>query len=154
MPRSPYSRHPLHPLIALALAFLAVALLALFAMDAIGYAYRRIGVSQGALFSLIWLSLVGGFINLPVAKLRGRETVEMSEIKVFGVRYRIPMVRRQDGTILAVNLGGALIPAGLSVYLLMADGVWWQAAVAVVFVAAVVHVIARPHDSLGAVVPK
>lgn len=122
-------------------------------LDAITYAYRRIGIGQGSLFTLIWLSLLGGFVNIPVARLPGRETLGVGEIVVFGVRYRVPVVRRQQATILAVNLGGAVIPTGLSVYLLVKNDVWWQAAIAVAFVAAVVHAIARPVPGLGIAVP-
>ena len=147
MPRSPYNRHPLAPLFALALAFSAALLVALFVLDAITYAYRRIGIGQGSLFTLIWLSLLGGFVNIPVARLPGRETPGVGGIVVFGVRYRVPIVRRQQATILAV------IPAGLSVYLLIKNDVWWQAAVAVAFVAVVVHAIARPVPGLGIAVP-
>jgi uncharacterized membrane protein len=151
--RSPYRRHPLAPLFAVVLALAAAVLIALFALDAITYAYRRIGIGQGAMFSLIWLSLVGGIVNIPIAKLRGRETITVDEIVVFGVRYRVPVMHRQPATIIAVNLGGAVIPTGLSLYLLIHDGVWWQAAVAVAFVALVVHVIARPVPGLGIAVP-
>ena len=151
--RSPYNRHPLPPAFALGLAVFAGLLVALFVLDAITYAYHRIGIGQGVMFSLIWLSLLGGLVNIPVARLRGRETMEVGEITVFGVRYRVPVVRRQPTTIIAVNLGGAVIPAGLSVYLLINDGVWWQAAVAVVFVATLVHAFARPVPGLGIAVP-
>ena len=131
MRRRPYNRHPLAPAFALGLAVFAGLLVALFLLDAISYAHRRIGIGQGAMFSLLWLSLLGGFVNIPLARLRGRQTTEVSEITVFGVRYRVPVVRRQPGTILAVNLGGAVIPTALSLYLLVNDRVWWQAAVAV-----------------------
>jgi uncharacterized membrane protein len=65
----------------------------------------------------------------------------------------VPVVLRQPGTVLAVNLDGAVIPIALSVYLLIDDDVWWQAAVAVVFVAALVHFSARPVPGLGIAVP-
>ncbi len=46
-----------------ALALLAALLVALFVLGAIEYAYRRVGISEGALFSLAWLSLLGGFVG-------------------------------------------------------------------------------------------
>jgi uncharacterized membrane protein len=150
---SPYSRHPLAPIFALGLALALAVLLALFALDAIGYAYRRIGISEGALFSLVWFSLVGGLVNVPIARLRGRPTVGVGEYVAFGARYRLPAVRHLDTAILAVNLGGALIPAGLSLFLLIKDDIWWQAAIAVVFVALLVHAIARPAPGLGIALP-
>jgi uncharacterized membrane protein len=129
---------------ALGLALAPAVLLALFALNAIGYAYRRIGISEGALFSSVWFSLVGGLVNVPIARLRGRPTVGVGEYVAFGVRYRLPVVRHPHTTILAVKLGGALIPAGLSLFLLIKDDIWWQAAIAFVFVALLVHAIARP----------
>ena len=153
MPRPPYSRHPLGPVLGLALAIVVALVIALFVLGAITYAHRRIGIGQGALFALIWLSLLGGFVNIPVAKLRGRETLGVGEVVAFGVRYRIPIVHRQPATILAVNLGGAMIPSALSLYLLIRNDVWWQAAIAVVFVAALVHAIARLVPGLGIAVP-
>ena len=135
------------------LALCAGLLVALFILDAISYAYRRIGIGQTAMFSLLWLSLLGGFVNIPLARLRGRQTTEVTEITVFGVRYRVPVVHREPGTILAVNLGGAVIPTGLSLYLLVNDRVWSQAAVAVAFVAVLVHALARPVRGLGIAVP-
>lgn len=46
-----------------------------------------------------------------------------------------------------------MIPTGVSVFLLIKDDVWWQAAVAVIVVAVIVHVIARPVKGLGIAVP-
>jgi uncharacterized membrane protein len=69
------------------------------------------------------------------------------------VRYRVPVVRRQQATILAVNLGGAVIPSGLWLYPRIKNDVWWQAASAVVFVAVLVHALARPVPGLGIAVP-
>jgi hypothetical protein len=92
--RSPYNRHPLPPAFALALAVFAGLLVALLVLDAITYAYNRIGVGQGVMFALIWLSLLGGLVNIPLARLGGRETMEVGEITVFGIRYRVPVVRR------------------------------------------------------------
>lgn len=151
--RAPYNRHPLAPAFALALGVIAAGLLALFLLGAVAYAYRRIGIGEGTLLGLIWLSLLGGFVNVPVARLRGRATLGLDEFVVFGVRYRVPVLRRPAPTILAVNVGGALIPAGLSVYLVIANGVWWQAAVGVLVVSAVVYRAAREVPGLGIAVP-
>jgi hypothetical protein len=51
--RPPYNRHPLAPAFALALAVVAGIVVALFAFDALGYAYRRIGIGQGELLTFI-----------------------------------------------------------------------------------------------------
>jgi len=153
MKRSGYNRHPLGPVLALVLAVVSALWLLLFAVNAIAYAYRRIGIGERELFLLLWLSLLGGVINIPVARLRSPEVSAAREISVFGVRYRVPIAPRPRETVVAVNLGGALIPAGLSVYLMAADDIWWQAAVTIGVVAAVAHRLARPVHGLGIAVP-
>jgi len=153
MRSSPYNRHPLHPLLVLGLALLLALVIGLFLFGTIAYAYRRIGIGEGAIFAIIVASLIGGAINIPIARLRSRAVVVVDEIVVFGVRYRVPVVRQATHTVLAVNLGGALIPATVSLLLLVRDDIWWQAAVAVAVVAAVVHMIARPVPGLGIAVP-
>ncbi len=149
----PYNRHPLAPLFVLAFASLVALALALFVVNAIAYAYRRIGISEGSLFLLLSLSLLGGFVNIPLARLQGHDRITVGEVVVFGMRYRVPVREHANDTIVAVNLGGALIPAGLSIYLLVADGVWWQSSIAVAAVAAFVHQIARPVPGMGIAVP-
>jgi uncharacterized membrane protein len=117
------------------------------------YAYRRVGIPEGALFGLVLASLLGGLVNISIARLRGEGEPDVAEVVVFGVRYRVPVVRRPQPTILAVNVGGAIVPTAVSVLLLVRDGIWWQAAVAVAVVALIVWRIARPVRGLGIAVP-
>ena len=150
---SSYNRHPLGPLLVLALAALLALLVALFLVEAVAYAYRSIGIGEGALFALVIASLLGGTVNIPIARMRSEPVIEVGEFVVFGVRYRVPLVRRPSSTIIAVNLGGALIPTAVSLLLVVKNGIWWQAAAAVAIVAAAVHVLARPVPGLGIAVP-
>ncbi len=151
--RSPYNRHPLAPGFAALLALMIAAALAVFLLGAVVYAYRRIGISEGVLLGLLWLSWLGGFINIPVARLRGQARLDVDEFVVFGVRYRVPVLRRPTPTILAVNVGGAVIPAILSIYLMIRNDIYWQTAVGVLFVALLVRPAARPVPGLGIAVP-
>jgi uncharacterized membrane protein len=148
-----YNRHPLGPALLAALAALVAVLGTLFVLDALRYAYREIGLQEGTLFAIIVASLVGGAVNIPVLRWRTRATVVVAEVVVFGVRYRVPVLRRAASTILAVNLGGAVIPAVLSSYLLLRDPGWWRTLVAVAIVAAAVHHVARAVPGLGIAVP-
>jgi uncharacterized membrane protein len=58
-----------------------------------------------------------------VARWRTEPVVLVAEVVVFGVRYRLPFVRQPRSTILAVNLGGAVIEgvflSGLAAVLLV-----------------------------------
>lgn len=153
MPEPPYNRHPLGGPLLVVLGVAVAFLLALFVVDAVAYAYHRIGIGESTLFALVLASLLGGMVNVPIARLRGQPTVQETEITIFGVRYRVPVARRPGPTILAVNLGGAVIPAAVSVTLLIRNQVWWQAAVAVAVVGSVVHLLAKPVPGLGIAVP-
>jgi uncharacterized membrane protein len=147
------NRHPLGWLLVLALALAAGLLWAMFLVGGIEYAYHRIGIPQGAMFGVVFGSLAGGAINIPLARLPAERSANVRDVVVFGVRYRLPAARRASTTTLAVNLGGAVIPTGVSVFLLVNDSIWWQAAVGVAFVAVIVHLIARPVEGVGIAVP-
>ncbi|HYB23571.1 MAG TPA: DUF1614 domain-containing protein [Solirubrobacteraceae bacterium] len=148
-----YNRHPLGPLLVLWLVAMLGALLLLFLLEAITYAYQQIGISESILFALVIASLAGGLVNIPIARLRSEATLDVREVLAFGVRYRVPVVSRPAQTVLAVNLGGAVIPTAVSLLLLVKDDIWWQAAIGVCFVGVLVHALARPIPGLGIAVP-
>jgi uncharacterized membrane protein len=131
MPLQSPERSPIIVLFTLALG-LTVALLEL---GLIAYAYERIGIDSRYLISLLALSLMGSGLNLPVARRDGGDDGE------------------RPANVLAVNVGGALIPAGLSLYLLARGAAPLTALIGVVVVAAVVHRIARPLPGVGIAVP-
>ena len=116
------------------------------------YTFYRLGIGPGTVLLLLLASLVGSAVNLPVARLRNQVVQAHRTISVFGVRYLVPMMTRRNTTI-AVNVGGALVPVGLSAYLIVHDGIGWQALAAVLIVAALVHLVARPVPGLGIAVP-
>ncbi len=147
------NKHPLGTLLLLVLALSAGVIWTLFLVGGIEYAYQRIGVPEGALFGVVFGSLAGGAINIPIARLPSRSSARPREVVIFGVRYRLPAMPESPTTTLAVNVGGAIIPTAMSVYLLAKDSIWWQCAVGVAFVGVIVHLIARPVEGMGIAVP-
>jgi uncharacterized membrane protein len=67
--------------------------------------------------------------------------------------YVVPVVMNWPGTVIAVNVGGALIPGLLSLLLLARHQLWIRGAVATFAVAAVCHMVARPVPGLGIALP-
>jgi uncharacterized membrane protein len=133
--------------------FVAVALLIAFAQIGIfGYALSRLGIGPEPAVLVLLASLAGSVVNIPVARLRGNVMQLRQTVTVFGMRYVIPVVRSRKTTI-AVNVGGAIIPAALSVYLIAHDRLGWLAFAAVVIVALFTHAVARPVRGLGIAVP-
>ena len=88
------------------------------------FAYMRLGISSRAAFLLLVASLLGSYVNIPVAQLPEQEILSNQEIGFFGMRYVVPTVVDWPGTIIAVNVGGAVIPGLLSLYLLAKHNLW------------------------------
>src|SRR6266545_3007375 len=103
-----------HPLVLFMMMILVVSVLVLFfvvQIGAISYAFDKIGVPSEALFSLLLLSWVGSWVNIPIARFPSEESVmEGVVVRVFGQRYVIPQWSQRRHTILAVNVGGAVVP--------------------------------------------
>jgi uncharacterized membrane protein len=122
-------------------------------VDLASYAYSRLGLGPGWALLVLLSSIAGSWFNIPVAHLRGGTVFEVSLVRVFGMLYVIPQAVRTGTKIVAVNLGGAVIPTLLSGYLIVHDDLGWITVLAVAFVAAVTHAVARVVPGVGVVVP-
>ncbi|HUZ11453.1 MAG TPA: DUF1614 domain-containing protein [Caulobacteraceae bacterium] len=116
-------------------------------------AYASLGVSSTTVLFVLLASLVGGYFNIPVAHLPQRRMASAGEVRAFGEVYVVPLVVNWPGTIVAVNVGGALIPGAASLYLLFKHALWARGAIAVALVAGVCHALARPVPGLGIALP-
>ena len=132
---------------------LLIVLIALAAMRLLRYASVSMGIAEGTLIAVLGLSLLGSYINIPVAYLAGHRTVTAGEISFFGMTYIVPMVQQTRSTVLAVNVGGAIIPVCLSLFLLARHRLFLLSAVGTAFVAGVTHYLARPVPGFGIALP-
>ncbi len=130
-----------------------VALVAFIEIGALRYAYLRVGVTSRAAMLLLLASLFGSYINIPIAHLPGRQISSGEVITFFGMQYFVPMVTERPGTMIAVNIGGAIVPTVLSLYLLASNRLWVRGLVAVALVTAVCHYLAYPVPGLGIAIP-
>jgi len=150
----PSSLHffPLTPVFLLALFALA-ALVAFVQIGILRYAYEKMGVARRHVFAVLLLTLLGSYVNIPVAELPPEEVVSNQVVSSFGIEYVIPRVQEWPRTIIAVNVGGALIPTLLSLYLLVKKRLYGPGLLAVAVVALVVHSMAYPVRGVGISVP-
>lgn len=137
----------------LALFLLVGFLITMIEIGVIGYAYEKMGVNRRYVFTLLLLSLLGSYVNIPVAELPAERVVSGQEITFFGMRYIVPLVEEWPRTVIAVNVGGAIIPTLLSFYLLLKNGMYGRSFVGVAIVAAIVHGLAQPVRGMGIAVP-
>jgi uncharacterized membrane protein len=137
----------------LILSFFFLLLMALIELGILEYAYAKIGIGRKHMFALLVLSLLGSYINIPVAELPAREVVSDHQVTFYGMRYIIPFVVDGPRTLIAVNLGGAVLPTILSIYLLIKNRLYLLGLLSVIIVTAVIHYMAYPVRGVGIAVP-
>lgn len=98
------------------------------------YAYRKVGVHPRYAFAVMLLSLVGSSFNIPLFAMSG------------AARASVP-------TVVALNVGGALIPILVSLYLAARTQMYVRMLIGTVVVAAVVNSLAELVPGLGIRVP-
>ena len=128
-------------------------LVAWIEVRALRLAYMHIGLGPHAAVLLLLASLGGSYLNIPVARLAAQHVVSGREVAFFGMHYVIPVVVEWPGTIIAVNVGGAVIPGLLSFYLLVRNRLWVRGVLATAGVAVVCHILAEPVPGLGIALP-
>jgi uncharacterized membrane protein len=150
MQMSQYHYLPLAPGFFVILVGIFVAILIL---RSVRLAYVSLGVSSGTAMWLLFGSLVGSIFNIPIVELPPEHVMSDQVIDFFGLRYAVPVVSHFAGTVIAVNVGGAVIPTLMSIYLLFKRELWTNALVATAIVALVLHWLADPVPGLGIAVP-
>ncbi len=128
-------------------------LVALVEFNILVYAYVKMGVHPRYVTSLLLLSLLGASINIPVAQLPEEKTVENQTVRYAGVDYVVPAVRHWPGTIIAVNVGGAVVPTLLSIFLIVKYKLFFRGLIGTVIVTLLVHQIAHLVRGLGIATP-
>src|SRR5438093_2430504 len=124
-------------------------LVGLLEVGVLGYAYEKLGIDRRYISALLMLSLLGSYVNIPIAELRAEPMAAGREVVFFGMRYIIPSVMEWPRTILAINLGGAVIPTLLSAYLVVNHALYGPALIGVAVVTALVHWLAQPVPGAG-----
>jgi len=124
----------------------------------IGGAFTRLGFTWHQAFLILLFTLIGSMINIPLKKVENPPIAVKMEKGFFGGIYRIPEI--SPTTIIAVNVGGALIPVVISVYLILRvltfpEGmtIAISALIAVLVVTFVTYRVARPIPGLGIATP-
>lgn len=146
---------PLTPLFMLALLGLLSFLLVLIQIDVLGFAFAKLGLSPQAGMLALFGSLLGSVVNIPLftvpadpnppalPPLPGRFSHLQDVAKGFHGR-----------TVVAINLGGCVIPVGVSLYLLqLHDLPLLPVLLGVAGVTAVSYVSSRPVPGLGIAMP-
>ena len=145
-----------HYKIDVVLLIILVAVVGLLFIGIIGGAFRAIGFSWYTSILILMSSLLGSWINIPIAKVYTKKKMsEPQTVEFFGIVFRVPAVSEvRSPTILAINLGGALIPIAISAYLFFkVPNILPIAAISISIVAVVMYFVARPIKGVGIAAP-
>lgn len=142
---------PLPPWPLIALLLLVVFLVTLVQVGVISIAFEKLGLSAHAGLALVLGSLFGSAINVPVYRYpsipRRLELTELLDPRIWEHAAR-------TGTLIAVNLGGCLIPIAVSLFLLSHHALWTlKTLLAIAIVAAVSYRFSRLIPGIGIGMP-
>lgn len=119
-------------------------LLGLFKIFSIGF--QELGLSPGIVFGLLFLTLIGSQINIPLGRYKVRYVRKNS---FFGFLGR----REKEIEGLAINLGGAVIPLIISGYLLYKSKEILPIIFSLILVACICKILARVVPQKGIFLP-
>jgi uncharacterized membrane protein len=147
---------PVGILLMLMFTILLFAVVGMLFLDLARTAFTKIGFSWSSALFVLLASLFGSSINIPVTNLQcSTPLVRERFVRAFGITYRVPVVDMVScQTLLAVNVGGALIPALISIALVyrFPESLYY-ALLSIFFVAVLTNRVARPVKGLGIVTP-
>jgi len=143
------------PLYLLLFLALGVFLVTVIQLQLLSIAFEKLGMSpQGALLLMLGI-LLGSGINIPVARVA--TTADLPEDLPLPRRGRLwppADLSRSGYTIIAVNLGGCLIPVGVALYLLFRQLVSpADLLTATLVITTVSYLFSRPVPGIGIAMP-
>jgi uncharacterized membrane protein len=147
--KSPFSSPNLIVLIlvfAFVLAFIQVGILTI--------AFEKLGLSAGSAISLLFASLFGSAINLPLFKISAEAPPEGTPPSPLRSILKLPEIPFTGTTMIAINAGGCLIPVMFSFYLLKHSALGLgDVILAIGIVSTLSYMVSRPIHGLGIGMP-
>lgn len=144
---------PFSPLHLLVFLFLLGFLMAVVFTGVMTITFEKLGLSAESAFLLLMSSLLGSAVNLPLFQIKAEPPPPDVQAVMRGL-LRLPQREFTGRTMVAVNLGGCLIPLSFSVYLVLHNPLTFgQVALGIAAVAAVSYLLSRPLPGQGIGMP-
>ena len=135
------------------LFLLSLFLLIFIQLGIFGIVLEKVGLSPNSAALLLGSTLFGSMINLPLFKITSDENESINDLK--GPRLLFTSMQPFTGTtIIAINVGGALIPIFFSLYLIFFHQLNpLQFIPAIMVVSYISYTFSRPIQGLGVGMP-
>jgi len=144
---------PVSPLHFLLLFILVVVVLVILQLEVLGIVLSKLGLSPESAVTLLFATLVGSAINIPIFTLHAKpgEIIEPPPLPRGFLGRPLPY---HGKTVIAINVGGALIPIGFCLYLLGIKPLpMLDVLLGIGIVTAVSYFVSRPISGLGIGMP-
>jgi uncharacterized membrane protein len=145
--------------LSLAASLLLLFLLPLLFGQLMAASLIKLHLGPGTAVLLTFAIIFGGMVNIPVKRIQRDDGAPVHPFAVFGFYGRMPRPRRvRRETVIAVNLGGCVIPAALAIYELVYLGATGAGTLAAAVAAAAINTavcyrLARPVANVGILLP-
>jgi uncharacterized membrane protein len=106
---------PLHLIL---LLFLLAAVIGFVELGLLTLAFEKLGLSARSAYLLLMTTLAGSFLNLPLFRINAAHTGAAAVPPQFRHFLRLPMKPVPGKIIVAVNVGGCVVPVAFCLYLL------------------------------------
>ncbi len=106
------------PILLVLLIFLVLTIMLPFAFGELMFAsLGKLHLSADAALALLAVIFIGGFINIPVRSITRKQRAISHPLAAYGFADLLPELWTfRSQTVVAVNVGGCLVPAGLAFY--------------------------------------
>lgn len=147
-------RSPFSPLQLVIFVAILATLLFILQLQLISIAFERLGLSSESAFLLLISCLFGSAINLPLATVQAESPPKDSLPPRLRRLLRMPDRPFEGHTVIALNVGGGLIPVIFSTYLLTTNPLpIIDAVLATAIVSAISYAVSRPIPRMGVAMP-
>lgn len=141
------------------LLVLVILFIPLLILGMIGAAFTRLGFSWIAAVAVVLLMLLGSFVNIPVYRIR-RDMIRVAHDDAYAGSDGAPWAPREVwDTVVSVNIGGAVIPVCISLFLLYratlitGTSLYVPVLAGIIIVALITFASTRPVTGVGIRVP-
>jgi uncharacterized membrane protein len=126
----------------------------LIQVELLSFAFAKLGLPPGLGLVVLFLSLLGSVVNLPVTRIKSDVPVQEFPPSVYWGLLRMPLQPLRNETQIAINLGGCLIPAALSVFLFINSSLSLSSTLlGITLISMISYFFSRPIQGLGIGMP-
>lgn len=123
-------------------------------LGALQIAFDKLGLAPQSAYLLLGVTLLGSPINLPLFSVKAEATAPDTLPRQWRELFGLPRHRFTGKTIVAINVGGCVVPVAFSAYLLAHNPIsLFQLVVAIAAVAIVSFLTSYPMRGVGIAMP-